>query len=206
MHNRRPHHVSDALLRGHALNVLVKPTLRALIAVSLAVCPLQADNAAENQPVNDKMIERRPTDIRADKVEMDFKNGVAVFSGNVIVSDGKMILEADTMTVRFTPQNRLDRIEASGTVTIVQSEGNRRATAGKGVYLVDEGKIVLTDNPQLRMGKNTLQQAEKITYYQKEEKFQSEGKNQTLRFIPDEDHTNLDLFEDNAEEGNNDAE
>ncbi len=148
--------------------------------------PENGAEAAKQQPGK--------TEIRADQVDMDLKAGQAVFEGNVLVSDGKMMLESERMIVNFTEDNKLTRIEATGSVVITQPQGDRRATAGRATYDVETGEVVLTENPTLRIGEHSLQDAEQIVYHRDEQRFSTRGRVK-VQFVPGEEGGNIELFE-----------
>lgn len=156
-----------------------------------------AQNDGVEAPITDAVAEQK-TEVRADQVDMDLKAGTAVFEGNVLVSDGRMILEAARMTVHFTESNRLTRIEATGNVVITQPDGDRRATAGRAFYDMESGEVVLTENPTLRMGEHSLQNAEQIIYHRDNQRFSTKakpGQRVKVQFMPDEEGGNIELFD-----------
>lgn len=113
--------------------------------------------------------------VTADTLDMDFVNKIAVFTGHVEVSDSRMTLKADHMDVYLTPDDDLKRIVATGNVTVHEPASARRATAGKAIYDVIEGTVVLTDTPTIVDGENTVTEADTITYFRDSDKFRFEG-------------------------------
>ncbi|OGV69152.1 MAG: hypothetical protein A3K19_15485 [Lentisphaerae bacterium RIFOXYB12_FULL_65_16] len=116
-------------------------------------------------------------EISADTMDMDFADRVATFQGNVKVNDSRMTLQSDKMIVTLNSTDELKRIEALGGVVIQEAGTGRRATAGKAVYDVEAGNIVLTEDPRLYdTEKNgSITGATQITYDRKTEKFRVEG-------------------------------
>jgi len=168
------------------------PIGRRLACTLLAACALAL--AGQVSGADDEAAEgRRETDIRADKVDVDFQTGVANFAGNVIVSDGQMTVKADTMIVHFSQEHELTKIEARGNVVILQPEADRRATAGYAVYDIETGSISLTESPALRMSGNHWEDATKITYFRDSARVMSEGRSR-IRFKPGGNAGGLEIF------------
>ena len=114
--------------------------------------------------------------IASDTVDMDFAERMAVFEGSVEVTDARMTLNADKMIVTLSAQDELQRLEATGNVIVLETGTDRRATAGKAVYDVAKGIIVLTEKPVVIAGENKLSHAYRITYFRDNEKFKFEGR------------------------------
>jgi lipopolysaccharide transport protein LptA len=172
------------------MNDINKSTLRkfscrfALFPLLLA-CLIRA--GAADEPETQKS--GTGAEITADTVDMDFANKVAHFKGNVRVTDQKMQMSADEMRVFMTADNQLKLLKASGHVVIDQPDMKRRATAGKAEYNVETQVIILTEQPVLTMGENTLSNSTRITYNRNTQQIKSEGgKGQSrpsIRFKPE---------------------
>ncbi|MCG2660288.1 MAG: hypothetical protein L6437_08595, partial [Kiritimatiellae bacterium] len=78
----------------------------------------------------------------------------AVFEGNVVVTDREIKILSDRLEVFFTEDNKVDRIEAEGHVTIIRND--LRATGDKASYDMKEGKMQLTGNPCIQRDQDTL--------------------------------------------------
>lgn len=109
-------------------------------------------------------------EITADTMDMDFAKRLSTFSGNVVVREARMRLQADKMTVHFGENQKAERIECVGNVVIEQPEAGRTARAGRAEYDIVKGTIMLTENPSLKMGDSTLSNAARITYYRDDER------------------------------------
>jgi lipopolysaccharide export system protein LptA len=132
---------------------------RWLIVILLLVLPglasaLQSD---KDQPIN----------VEADSVEIDDRQGISIYKGNVELTQGSIVLKADTVTV--TQQaNQTDRIEAQGNpVTFKQdTEGGKGAIKGrakKTEYFANSELINMTGDAVLIQGKDTFK-SDKIIY------------------------------------------
>lgn len=123
--------------------------------------------------------------ITSDRLEMDDKNQVAIFSGHVVADDGRMRLTSEKMTVRYDKRMKgnggVREVKAEGRVTIQQERdhgtadvalyqvdkrvveliGNERdATVRRGDDQLTGKRILVTLNPQQRIDKVSVQGAE----------------------------------------------
>ncbi|HIE07136.1 MAG TPA: lipopolysaccharide transport periplasmic protein LptA [Desulfarculaceae bacterium] len=126
-------------------------------------------SAAEKNPVflGDS---KDPLDIVADKLDFDQKNHVAVFSGNVVVTQAKTTLEADKLQIFFAQGSEQDlkEIVATGKKVVVKMEG-KKALCRKMHYFAAGRKIVLTGDPSLDDGNNVIS-GEEITFFLDDER------------------------------------
>jgi len=112
-----------------------------------------------------KLSGNEPIQIESDKLEVREQQNVAVFTGNVTVSQAKTLLKAGKMTVYYagsggsatTGSANIERLEVDGKV-YVKSE-NQVATGDRGVFdmktevLVLSGKeVVLSEGPNVLVG------------------------------------------------------
>lgn len=106
----------------------------------------------------------QPVEVKADALSVDQADGTAVFTGNVVVAQGEMRLSAGEVRVHYGTGedggNRIDRLEATGGVTLVS--GADAAEAQEAVYTIDSGVIVMTGDVLLTQGPNTMR-AQKLT-------------------------------------------
>lgn len=123
-----------------------------------------------------------PSTISADQTEMDMKKGIAILTGNVIVSDATMTLNCDTMTIAFSEQQRITKVEAVGHVVILEPANQRKATADMAIYDLEKGTVTLSGDPKLEMQDRKMYNAETITYDLKSEKVNTTGKRTVLEF------------------------
>lgn len=109
-----------------------------------------------------------PIEIEADELEVQDKSSVAVFSGNVTVTQGAAALQTARLTVHYaapqasdagdapaTPQNqRISRLEADGRV-LITSEG-QSATGDAGTVNFDNRTMSLNGNVTLSQAGNVV--------------------------------------------------
>ena len=102
------------------------------------------------------------TVVTSDRLTFDYKKRYALFEHNVIVTDPKMQLAADRLTIYFNEAGKAQSIKAEGRVTITQTD--KTAQAGVASYDVESGKIVLADHPRVTRNKDTLE-GDVITFW-----------------------------------------
>ncbi len=94
------------------------------------------------------------TVITSTQLSFDQQKRQAVFEGNVVVTDREIKILSDRLDVFFTEDNKVDRIEAEGRVTIIRND--LKASGEKATYDMKEGKMQLTGNPRIQRGQDTL--------------------------------------------------
>lgn len=135
--------------------------LIALAASALAQTsadPLGLGPLADNRPLGAK------TEITAQKeATFDEKKNVAVFLGNVRVTDPGFLLAADKLTVTLAAdRSGIDRAIAEGNVVIVQrspddKDGENKGAVGRAQraeYVPSTGRATLSGSPQIQQGIN----------------------------------------------------
>ena len=96
-----------------------------------------------------------PVEVTADQLQVNQSDGTALYTGNVVIGQGEMRLAAPRVLVIYTEgQGRIDRLEASGGVTLVS--GEEAAEAERADYSIDTGTVVMTGNVLLTQGNNAL--------------------------------------------------
>jgi lipopolysaccharide export system protein LptA len=96
-----------------------------------------------------------PVQVTADQLAVNNADGTAVFSGNVVVTQGKMTLAAGEVKVTYgTEQNEIETLVASGGVTVVNL--GDAAEAQEAVYTIDSGVIVLSGDVLLTQGGSAM--------------------------------------------------
>ena len=94
--------------------------------------------------------------ISADRMEMHLDGHTAELSGNVLIEDKTMKLSAEKMMVYLDDDNKLQRVDASGNVTVRKLDGSESATGDTGTYDTKEDVIVLDGNCVILQGKNAI--------------------------------------------------
>ncbi|MCX6993435.1 MAG: hypothetical protein NT011_09880 [Kiritimatiellaeota bacterium] len=94
------------------------------------------------------------TVITSTQLDFDQQKRTVVFEKNVVVTDREIKIVSDRLEVFFTADNKVDRIEAEGRVTIIRND--LKATGEKATYDIKEGKMQLMGNPRIQRDKDTL--------------------------------------------------
>lgn len=97
-----------------------------------------------------------PVEIRSDQLQVDNTTGETVFSGNAVLGQGDMRIAAPIIRIIYAPQdgNRIQRLEASGGVTLVTAA--EAAEAATAVYEVIAGTVAMRGSVILTQGQNVL--------------------------------------------------
>jgi lipopolysaccharide export system protein LptA len=103
---------------------------------------------------------QQPMHIEADRANIDDKQEVSVYGGNVIVTQGSMRVTSDKLTI-YTKQGRLQRLIAVGNpATYQQRPDNKdqdvKAKAQEMEYYAGRNTIILTNGAKLWQGANTF--------------------------------------------------
>ena len=172
------------------------PDTAAGAGASAAVTPDPAKKVAEPQP---------PVRISADEAEYFNKEGLVVFTGNVVVVQADSTMTADRMDVTFeqpkasegqpavglgAPANaqRITKIVAQQKVNFRQvdpeTKKERFATGDKGVYDVDQQTVTMTGNPRVWEGKNVIV-GDEMVFHLGDKKMNVKGK-VNLTVYPDD--------------------
>lgn len=108
-----------------------------------------------------------PIAIEADALEVRDAQKQAVFTGNVIVTQGDMILETHLLRVFYTGSAQgeegnqdIQRLEAEGAVVL--TSGTQRATGNSGVYDAKTDIVTLSGNVVLSDGDSVINGRELI--------------------------------------------
>jgi lipopolysaccharide export system protein LptA len=122
-----------------------------------------------------------PVEVGADQLAVNNADGSAVFSGNVVVTQGEMKLAAGEVRVKYgADQNDIEELVASGGV-IVTNLGDA-AEAEEAVYTIASGQIVLSGNVLLTQGPAAMA-GQKLTINLKDGTGVMEGR-VTTTFVP----------------------
>ena len=96
-----------------------------------------------------------PIDITSDRVESYSKENLIQFKGNVIARQKDIVIYADSIEARIVDNGKgIDRVVAGGNVKIQQ--GLRVANCEKAVFYNLAKKVVLTGDPKVWEGDNTV--------------------------------------------------
>ena len=129
-----------------------------LIAFSLSLMIMANGAAAQGANVAFGALQQStdlPVEVTADNLSVDQETGTAVFTDNVVIAQGEMRLSAAKVLVVYkTAAEGIERLEATGGVTLVSGEDAAESEAAN--YDIDNGSIVMTGNVLLVQGPSVL--------------------------------------------------
>jgi lipopolysaccharide export system protein LptA len=134
-----------------------RTAMRSFIAAFLAasVAALAFGSLAEAQGIAG-FNSNQPVNYAADRIELQDRQNRVVLSGDVVITQGDLKLTAGRTTVAFTDTGslKIQRIDATGGVTV--NRGNESARGAAGVYDFNRRVIILSGDVALRRGGDTL--------------------------------------------------
>lgn len=124
-----------------------------------------------------------PIVIKSDTLEADDAQNRITFTGSVKAKKDDLVIECREMVVFYRDsrdetadrqgRTEIDRIVATGEVRIERAQGGT-ATAGKAVYFQETEKVVLTENPVVKKGRDHVE-GHRITLFLEEDRSIAEG-------------------------------
>lgn len=150
-----------------------------VVLVALGVAPVAA--LAQGAAVSFGGIQQDttlPVQVSADQLSVSQADGTAVFSGNVVVTQGDMTLSAGQVKVEYTEdRSGIARLFASEGVTLVSATD--AAEAREAIYTIEDGLMVMTGDVLLTQGASALS-GQKLTINLKTGDGTMEGRVQTV--------------------------
>ena len=96
-----------------------------------------------------------PVEVTADNLSVDNATGTAVFTGNVLISQGEMTLSAGKVEVIYRASDQgIAKLEATGGVVLVAGED--AAESQRADYDIDAGTLVMSGDVLMTQGGNLL--------------------------------------------------
>lgn len=131
-------------------------TVLALLALSVGLAPAmglaQGASVAFGGLKQDTSL---PVEVSSDQLSVNQADGTAIFSGNVLVSQGEMRLSAGQVKVEYTADGSgISKMFASEGVTLINATD--AAEAREAVYTIASGDVVMTGDVLLTQGNNAL--------------------------------------------------
>lgn len=151
---------------------LVK-TLPILLSLGAALGSVSAWALPEDQ--------QQPIRIQADDAQLDDKQGIAIYTGDVIITQGTMKVTGNKVTMTRTPNGDIDVVTSVGNLAYfeqLQTAGDTKPVQGWGVtiqYHATQNRVVLIDKAKVIDKDNNTTQGEKIVY-DTEKKLASAGR------------------------------
>lgn len=149
-----------------------------IFRVSLTVSILLLITSAASFPDD---FEDRQIVVTSDSLEVDSQGNTALFTGSVVAKVDSVAIHSDRMRVSYSSaENVVQEIHAIGNVRVL-SQG-KAIFSEEAKYERDEEKIILTGNPKVVEGQNTISGA-RITYYFREDRAIIDDSRVTLKDI-----------------------
>lgn len=156
----------------------------AALVAGLLAAPVAAQAQKKTATPGFGTASKEPIQIDADRLEVFSKEQRAIYSGNVVATQGDTTIKSAQMIVFYDRQNTpgqpapaasaanatpgdaeggtaLRRVEAKGGVTVISKD--QVATGNEGVFDRASNKIILTGNVALSQGENVTK-GEKLVY------------------------------------------
>ncbi|PLX79047.1 MAG: lipopolysaccharide transport periplasmic protein LptA [Desulfuromonas sp.] len=102
--------------------------------------------------------------VSSSRLEADEATRTVAFYGDVRAHKDEMVIYADQMTLFYSDgeSKEIDRVEIDGRLRIVQ--GERVATADRGIFYHQDGRVLLSGNAEVHQGGNQVA-GDEIVYY-----------------------------------------
>lgn len=158
-----------------------------LASIILTICLLFSGTAAaETDPTEVLKSGDDPLVIRSETLEIDNKNRQVIFKGTVDARKSTFTITCQEMHLYYHGDTsgktegaedvRVDRVVATGEVTITRSDGGK-AMADKAIYYQKDDKVILTGNPVVKQGEDFVE-GTRITFFIGERRSIVEGSGQ----------------------------
>ena len=155
--------------------------LSALIVLILGSGGALAQTEAESRITGLRLNGNEPIEIESDKLEVREAENLAVFTGNVSVTQGPTILKSGTMTVYYakdggsaaTGSSNIERLEVDGKVYV--KSDRQVATGDRGVFDMKTEVLVLSGNEVVLSEGNNVLRGCKLTVQMKTGRAQVDG-------------------------------
>jgi lipopolysaccharide export system protein LptA len=124
----------------------------AVFAIATSAAMAQQANIAFGAIKQDTSL---PVTLDADTLAINNADGTALFTGNVLVSQGEMRMTASEVRVEYLPEGGgIKTLHATGGVTLANAQD--AAEAKDAVYTIDTGNVVMTGDVLLTQGNNAI--------------------------------------------------
>jgi lipopolysaccharide export system protein LptA len=108
--------------------------------------------SAQCEPASELI--KGPIVITSSTLSADSGANKAVFEGSVVAKTDEMTLYSDRMTVFYSEEGDIEKIDARGNIKLLK--GQRVLTSKRALYLAQEGKITFTGEPMAVEGNNII--------------------------------------------------
>ena len=125
-----------------------------LVALGLVAASFAAGDSRTPFSMGSRKGDGTPTTVTSDSLEFDYKSWIALFIGNVVVTDPEFVLKADRMILFFENTNDVKRVDCVGNVDMTSDD--IRAQCGRATYTRENARIILQDQPMVSKGEQRL--------------------------------------------------
>lgn len=127
-----------------------------IVVLGLTLAPLAAQAQGANVAFAGLKTDiSQPVQVEADQLSISQSDGTAMFSGNVVITQGDMRLQAGAVTIRYSADKKaIESLHAEGGVTL--TAGTDAATADSADYLPDTGDLILIGKVVLTQGQAAI--------------------------------------------------
>jgi lipopolysaccharide export system protein LptA len=155
---------------GYSLRLVCYLFSPILLALPLPTIALEEDRS-------------QPIEVSANQATLDDKQSLAVYEGNVVLTQGSLTIKADKLTIKAATNGQVDEVIATGKLAeFTQTpEPNKDPIIAKAehiTYSVAQEKIVLSRSASVVQNKN-LFQGNVITYDIKQQKLSASAPSET---------------------------
>lgn len=110
----------------------------------------------------------QPLNIQSDAAMIDDNSGLAVYTGNVVVTQGSIRIDADKVTINYTKKQDLEKVVAEGKPAKFKQtpDGGKAdilAKSGRMEYFADKDTLHLLQNAEVRQAQDSFA-AQRIMY------------------------------------------
>ena len=160
------------------MRLALKIALVALLTVAPHLAQAQGTNVAFAGLKTDTT---QPVKVTADQLSVNQADGTATFTGNVVIVQGDMKVQAGTVLVHYSADKKaIQSLHAEGGVTV--AAGTDAATAETADYMPDSGELILQGAVVLTQGQAAIS-GQKLTLSLKSGTGTMEGRVTTI-FTP----------------------
>ncbi len=124
--------------------------------------------------------DQQPIHIQANSAERDERKGITTYTGNVIISQGSLVIEADKIII-YSQDNDISRIIATGKPAHFQQKPKPEKAViharGNTIrFFIDKGHVQLINNASLVQEDSTVR-SDIIDYYINDQKIKASSSN-----------------------------
>ncbi len=124
-----------------------------------------------------------PIVINSNRLEIDDELKMITFTGNVVARKEDLKVKCNKMVVYYTKNSRIEKIVFIGNVRIYRGQQGGIATSNRAIYYQDQEKLILTENPRVRQGKDFVEGDRIIIYLKQNRSIVESSKNKPVKAV-----------------------